>query len=189
MYKCLSTKRFEDDEGYALVPLRQEDMESIRVWRNDQIDILRQQTPILPEQQQAYFNDVVAPLFQMEHPQQILFSYLLEGNCIGYGGLTYLDWTAKRGEISFLVDTLRSADADCYNRDFRRFLEMMKMISFDVLHLHRIFAETFSFRPHHATILEDAGFQLEGKMREHVFKKGEWVDSYIHGYLASEYYA
>jgi RimJ/RimL family protein N-acetyltransferase len=187
-YKCLSEQKFEDTEGYALVPIREQDMESIRLWRNGQLDVLRQQHPISGEQQREYYHNVVAPLFQMQHPPQILFSFLKDGECIGYGGLTYLDWAARRGEISFLLDTERSDGSKHYKIDYLHFLELLKAISFKSLHLHRIFAETFGFRKKHMAILEEAGFHLEGRLRDHIFKQGKWYDSVFHGLLVTEYY-
>lgn len=43
-------------------------------WRNEQIYHLRQAKPLTKEDQNAYFENVVAKLFEDDHPNQILFS-------------------------------------------------------------------------------------------------------------------
>lgn len=111
-----------------------------------------------------------------------------EGKCIGYGGLTYIEWNARRGEISFLLDPHRADGSKHYRTDYLHFLELMKKVAFKELHFHRIFAETFAFRKKHIGILEEAGFHLEGCLRDHIFKQGKWFDSVFHGFLVTEYY-
>jgi hypothetical protein len=44
-------------------------------------------------------------LFQLQKPNQILFSFLEENKCIGYGGLVHINWNDINGEISFIIDT------------------------------------------------------------------------------------
>ncbi len=44
-YSCLKEEVFKDKQGYQIVAIRQEDIESIRLWRNAQLDILRQKKP------------------------------------------------------------------------------------------------------------------------------------------------
>ena len=48
---------------YRLLPIRLEDREAIRQWRNAQLDILRQAAPLTTEAQDRYFREVVGPLF------------------------------------------------------------------------------------------------------------------------------
>ena len=49
-------------QNYQLVPIRYEDREPIRAWRNAQLEVLRQAEPLTTEQQEAYFQRVVLPL-------------------------------------------------------------------------------------------------------------------------------
>ena len=61
---------------YRLLPIRPDDREAIRQWRNAQIDILRQAAPLTAEAQDRYFREVVTPLFEAAQPAQLLFSLL-----------------------------------------------------------------------------------------------------------------
>jgi hypothetical protein len=48
---------------------------------------------------------VVSKLFDQDRPSQLLFSYIYNNKCIGYGGLVHINWEDKNAEVSFLMDT------------------------------------------------------------------------------------
>lgn len=52
--------------------------------------------------------------------------------------------------------------------------------SYDVV---RIFAETFSYNAGSSKVLENAGFQLEGKLRNSIYKNGKVSDSFIYAII------
>lgn len=186
LYKCLDQSSFEDQAGYQLIPIREEDMESIRIWRNAQIEILRQKKSISTHEQKNYFHHVIWPTFVQEHPDQILFSYLYKNKCIGYGGLTHIDWESKRAEVSFLLNPQRMHSIESVRQDLMPFLNLLTRAAFDDIGLHRLFTEAYAFRTDVITILEEYGFKREGQLRDHVYKKGRWHDSVIQGLLAHD---
>lgn len=179
-YRCLQRQEF-DDGRYSLVPLRHEDIQSIKDWRNDQMAILRQNAPLTHSAQETYYRDVVMATFSDEHPAQILLSYLLDGKCIGYGGMVRIDWNLKQAEVSFLVDSLRAIDKETYKTDFSHFLKLIKEIAFNDLYLKRLYTETYDIRPLHISVLESQGFLQEERLKGHVQKNGLTMDSIIHG--------
>ena len=104
VYAVLDNQVFEF-ENSKIIPIRYEDRFDIMKWRNEQIYHLRQNKPLTLEDQEDYFNNVVSKLFDKEQPGQILFSYLEDGICIGYGGLVHINWIDKNAEISFIMDS------------------------------------------------------------------------------------
>jgi hypothetical protein len=62
IYKNINSDSFNNGI-YSLVPIRDEDKYDIMNWRNNQLDILRQETVLLIEQQEIYFKTVVDKLF------------------------------------------------------------------------------------------------------------------------------
>jgi RimJ/RimL family protein N-acetyltransferase len=179
-----------DRDGYRFVPLRREDIEALRRFRNEQIDVLRQSEPISAGQQQQWFDHVVVSAQRDPRPSQILVSILdAEEQFIGYGGLTNIDWEARRAEVSFLVDPERAANPDVYRRDMGSFLAFLAAWAFDELGLNRLFAETYASRDFHISILERAGFSVEGRLREHMMTSEGPSDSLMHGLLASDWRA
>ncbi|MBH8556707.1 GNAT family N-acetyltransferase [Hymenobacter negativus] len=174
--------------AYRLVPIRYEDREPIRAWRNAQLQVLRQAAPLTAEQQETYFQRVVLPLFEQEQPGQLLFSLLHEDELIAYGGLVHISWADLRAEVSFLVEPTRATQADTYRQDFLAHLRLLGQVAFEGLKFNRLFTETYDIRPAHIAILVEAGFQLEGRLRQHIqLAPGTFTDSLMHGQLAADY--
>jgi RimJ/RimL family protein N-acetyltransferase len=187
-YKVLTNNKFTYN-NYTVVPFRDEDKFKIKEWRNQQMDVLRQKQKLSDTDQINYYNNYVTPSFSQEQPQIILFSFLEDDQCIGYGGLTNIDWESKRIELSFLLNHTRAANKEQYEKDLSAFITLMKMVVFDDLKFNRIFTETYDIRPLHISILEKNGFQLEGRMKEHISINGNYTDSLLHGFLKKDYYA
>jgi RimJ/RimL family protein N-acetyltransferase len=158
-----------------------EHIEAIRIWRNAQMEVLRQQTPLTSSEQEHYFQNHVWPEYQKHHPQQLLVSFFHENQLIGYGGLTHLDWDHHRAEVSFLVSPTRSMVDTVYRRDFLAFFHLLETLAFDRLELHRLFTETFAHRGTHLSLLLEAGFAYEGCLPHHYRLKGTYVDALRHG--------
>lgn len=177
-----------DRDDYRYTLLRRADIQALRRFRNEQIDVLRQQEPISPPEQERWFDEVVVPAQRNPQPQTILVSILhARESFVGYGGLTNISWEARRAEVSFLVDPKRAADPVVYRRDMTSFLGFLQDWSFGALGLNRLFTETYAMRDHHIAILESAGFVPEGRLRQHVMTTSGLTDSVLHGVLAEEW--
>ena len=176
-YKALNKQIFEVDI-YKLVPIRHEDRYDIMQWRNEQIYHLRQAKPLDKESQNHYFNNVIANLFEKENPDQILFSYLENGKCIGYGGLVHINWIDKNAEISFLINT--EVDSVNFRLHWSNFLQLIERISLQDLKLHKIYTYAFNLRPRLYEVLELNGFLKEATLKEHCFFDEKFIDVIIH---------
>lgn len=176
-YKILTTQSFSNEE-YSIVPIREEDKFEILKWRNEQMFHLRQAKKITEEDQNNYFKNVVADLFNQERPRQILFSYLKGGNCIGYGGLVHINWVDKNAEISFIMKT--SLEQDYFSFHWNTYLGLIEKIAFDELKLHKIFTYAFDIRPHLYSALERCGFIKDATLKEHCYFEGVFQDVIIH---------
>jgi RimJ/RimL family protein N-acetyltransferase len=188
IYRALSTNEFANDE-YTIIPIREIDILEIKRWRNEQIDILRQRVILSDQDQKEYYHKHVVPGFSAIQPKLILFSFLERHTCIGYGGLTNIDWENKRAELSFLLQTELATNVQRYRKDFSNFLHLIKRVAFAELNLHRIFTETYDIRADHVLVLEENGFTLEGRLRQHAVVRGRFVDSLIHGCLRENSHA
>jgi RimJ/RimL family protein N-acetyltransferase len=176
-YICLQQQE-QHFGDYSIVPLRYEDRFSIMKWRNEQIYHPRQARPLTEEDQQWYFDNVVAKLYDNPKPDQILFSYLEKGVCIGYGGLVHINWIDRNAEISFIMDT--SLEQEHFTEHWSNYLTMLKEVAFDDLGLHKIYTYAFDLRPHLYPIFEAAGFNREATLKEHCCYNGEYKDVIIH---------
>jgi len=184
-YSCLSTQQFEYGD-YKIIPVQKEEIENIRLWRNNQMDILRQETKISSKEQKIYYKENIWPKMEEIEPNTILVSIHLNHKMIGYGGLVNISWVHKRAEVSFLSDPNRSQNIKFYNKDFSSFLNLIKLVGFDDLGLNRLYTETYDIRDKHISILESNGFKKEGVWRQHIYIKGKSIDSILHGCLNSD---
>lgn len=170
---------------YSIVPLRYEDRFLIMKWRNEQIYHLRQSQPLTEDDQQQYFDNVVSKLYDNPNPDQILFSYLEKGNCIGYGGLVHINWIDRNAEISFIMDT--KLEAEHFAEHWSNYLTMLKSVAFDDLKLHKIYTYAFDLRPHLYTVLEANGYKREATLKEHCLFNGEYKDVILHSLWNDSY--
>ncbi len=176
-YPFLINNEFSYGE-YAIVPIRYQDRLDIMKWRNEQMYHLRQSELLTEEKQNDYYKEVVSKLFKQQQPQQILFSYLKNGKCIGYGGLVHINWIDKYAEISFIMDT--ALEKNEFELHWTTYLQLIEKVAFSELNLHKIFTYAFDLRPHLYQAIEKAGFVKEAVLKEHCFFNHEFKDVIIH---------
>jgi RimJ/RimL family protein N-acetyltransferase len=181
-YKVLSIE-IVSEQGFSLVPIRFEDRIPIMKWRNEQIYHLRQKEPLTVEGQDKYYREYVASLFEQDAPENLLFSYLKDGVCIGYGGLVHINWTDRNAEISFIIDTeLENSE---FHQHWGRYLKLLAKIAFDGLHLHKIYTYAFDIRPKLFPAVEAAGFEREAILKEHFLFNGNYYDVVYHARIST----
>ena len=176
-YKVLNTQVFEFNE-YKLVPIRFEDRFDIMKWRNEQIYHLRQSQPLTIENQDHYFYHVVSKLFDQDKPSQILFSFLKNEICIGYGGLVHINWMDKNAEISFIMNT--ELEKEQFSENWTNYLSLIEKVAFEEMKMHKIFTYAFDLRPHLYEAIESVGYYKDATLKEHCFFDGKFIDVVIH---------
>ncbi len=183
-YICL--KKQEQHLGnYSIVPIRYEDRFTIMKWRNEQIYHLRQAYPLTEEDQQRYFDNVVAKLYDNPKPDQILFSYMEKDICVGYGGLVHINWIDNNAEVSFIMDT--RLEKECFTAHWSNYLTMLKEVAFNDLNLHKVYTYAFDLRPQLYDVLETNGFTREATLKEHCVFNCEYKDVVIHSLRNDSY--
>lgn len=185
-YKILKKTKYCLNE-YSIVPLNDEDMESIRVWRNQQMSVLRQRKKITKKEQISYYKESIEPIFNQKNPRLILFSYLKNDVFIGYGGFVHIDWNLKKAEISFLTKTSRNKIRKTYVEDFNIFLKLIISLGFKEIGFNKLETETYSIRQTTIKILEENGFQLERQLHKQIFINNKYYDSLFHGQIKDYY--
>ena len=143
VYKALNQNFFSNGE-FKIVPIRFEDRADIMKWRNEQMYHLRQDKPLTQKSQDNYFNETVARLFDQDKPNQILFSYLKNDKCIGYGGLVHINWVDKNAEISFIMKS--ELEKDEFELHWTTYLRLIDQLAFEDLDLHKLYIYAFFAR-------------------------------------------
>jgi hypothetical protein len=167
--------------------LGEDDLEPIRQWRNEQMDVLRQSEVITEAAQGAWYRTVYLPAVVSVRPTQLLFVLQQDGERQAYGGYTNLEWNVGRAELSFLAPPAVARDIDRYVATQQLFFSFLLSFGFGQLHLTRLFTETYAFRAEHMRVLERIGLRHEGTTRRHGWAQGGPADSVIHGILLEDY--
>jgi RimJ/RimL family protein N-acetyltransferase len=147
-------------------------------WRNEQIYHLRQARHLTKEDQDAYFENVVASLFDHEHPNQILFSFLENDVCIGYGGLVHINWIDQNAEISFIMDTL--LEQKRFQEIWTSYLSLIEKVAFQDIKLHKVYTYSFDLRPQLYKVLLSSNFIEEARLKEHCLFNSKFIDVIIY---------
>ncbi len=176
-YKCLTKQTYTLNE-FQIVPIRNQDRYNIMQWRNEQIYHLRQSKPIDKASQDYYFENVISKLFENQNPDQILFSYLENGKCIGYGGLVHINWIDKNAEISFIINT--DLEYEYFHKHWTIFLSLIEELSFKSLSLHKIFVYAFDLRAKLYEVLESSSYFKEARLKEHTYFNENFIDVLIY---------
>lgn len=176
-YKVLNNQKYSSHE-YSIIPIRYEDRMAILKWRNEQVYHLRQHRPLTEKDQEHYFNNVINKIYDQEQPNQILFSYIENDICIGYGGLVHINWIDKNAEISFIMNT--ELEKECFAKHWTIFLQLIDQVAFKELNLHKLFTYAIDLRPHLYDIIENLGFAKEAKLKAHCLFNEAYKDVIIH---------
>lgn len=176
-YKNLKNQVFSY-ENFKIVPIRDIDKENIMVWRNEQIYHLRQKSVLTINAQKKYFDTIISKLFEKEKPDQILFSFLKNDECIGYGGLVHINWLDMNAEISFLMNT--KLEKINFEKYWIIFLNLIEDVAFNQLLLHKIYTYAFDLRPHLYKPLEKVGYEKEAVLKQHFIFNKVYKDIVIH---------
>jgi RimJ/RimL family protein N-acetyltransferase len=176
-YKCLVRNDFKK-KSFQIVPIRYKDRFDIMKWRNQQIYHLRQSKPLTKEVQNTYFKKTVQSLFSNTNPNQILFSYLKNDICIGYGGIVHINWIDKNAEVSFLMNP--EEDKVNFELNWSIFLELIEQVAFQELNLFKLYTYAFNVRPNLYSVLERSNYYKEAILKKHCLFGEKLIDVYIH---------
>lgn len=116
--------------SYRIVPVRKQDWEKIRIWRNSQIDILRQDHEISKKEQRDYVKKYNKQLKSANTPRTILYSFLKGKEMVGYGGFVHVNKINEHGdmsaEMSFLLNPKYKQDLISYTIHWLSFIKLVK---------------------------------------------------------------
>jgi len=175
-FKALENQVFSIGR-HSLVPIRFEDRMEIMTWRNEQIYHLRQDKVLTIQDQDSYFRNVVDKLFEESEPTQLLFSFLEDNKCIGYGGLVHINWIDKNAEISFIINTQLEEQLAYY---WHLYLQLIEKVAFNDLKLHKVYTYAFDVRPQLYSILLQSGYNEDARLKDHCLFKDNYIDVLIH---------
>lgn len=105
-----------------------------------------------------------------------------DGERVGTIGLNHVHERFGTAELGYYVAAEHHGNG--YATEATR---LLLAHAFDERGMHRITAKAFATNEGSRRVLEKAGFQEEGVLREDAFVDGERVDTVVHGILAEEF--
>ncbi len=152
-------------------------------WLND-CDIRRNLAVSLPypytvESEEEWFNH------QRHDDSSRTFAILTraENRLIGNCGLNKIDWTNRSALFGIFI-----GDKDYHNRGYGTdATRALLRYAFEEGGLHRVELTVFAFNPRAIRAYEKAGFSLEGRRRQALFREGQWHDELIMAILEDDW--
>jgi ribosomal-protein-alanine N-acetyltransferase len=158
--------------GIYLRELRKTDLEgSWYTWLNDSQITVFQNKGIFPnsiEKQTQYFESLI------NNNHDIVLAIVEEDSNkhIGCVGLHKIDWVHRSAELGIVI-----GDREVWGKKYgKQAWGLITDYGFNVLNLHRIFAVIIEGNIASQKSAEGAGFELEGKLRDYLFKDGKYLN-------------
>lgn len=164
-----------------LTALNRSSLEQLREWRNNPElrKYFREYREISDAMQESWFNSKV-----LNNDKQVDFEIhdLKTGKLIGHCGLNYISWVNRTAELAVYIGEPSFRNGG-YGFDA---LTMLMNYGFNILNLNRIWCEVFS-NNEAIHIYRKLGFVDEGKLRQHHYENGEYLDCFMLGLLKSDW--
>ena len=163
---------------YALRPMTVGDLPTVLEWRNQEHIRHAMYTDhlISADEHAAWFDRVSAD------PGNRQFIFDVEGRPVGVVSFSDIDTVNRRARWGFYLGV-----SDVPPRTGSRMTFHAVAYAFEVLHLHKLAADTFSFNGRARGLFNKFGFVEEGVLRQQFLKDGAFEDVVVLGMLASEW--
>jgi RimJ/RimL family protein N-acetyltransferase len=143
-------------------------------WLNDSEVTFFQNKGIFPnsiEKQTQYYES-------LNNNNEIVLAIVEEtsNKHIGCVGLHKIDWVHRSAELGIVI-----GDRDVWGKKYgKQSWSLITDYGFNVLNLHRIFAVIIEGNIASQKSAESAGFKLEGKFRDYLFKNGQYLNAFYY---------
>ncbi len=175
-------------------------LDNVKKWRSEQSDILRNPKPLTNEDQEKYKAFILEQDTHRFGEKISMSPITLDGEMLAWGGLTNMEWSIKKGEMSRFVHKAELSfiaqtsllNTDLYDAMFTYFLTEYKraMLRDGYWKCYRLYSETYDLphRQRHIGILEANGFKREGVLRGHIFRDNQYFyDVILHAFTKEDY--
>jgi RimJ/RimL family protein N-acetyltransferase len=168
----------------CLVPLEQEDLEPLRLWRNNPEfrKYFREYREISKDMQQQWYQQKV-----LNDPGTIMFAIrsAQTDELLGCCGLCYINWIHRNADLSLYIGWQNAyIDDQGYAEDACR---LLFDYAFNELSLVKIWTEIYEFDDPKYELYQKLGFQQDGLLRKQYHYNGKWWNSRILSLLKEEF--
>lgn len=169
-------------ERIRLRKLSNEDVSIYHKWRND-IEVMRFTNPSLDVFTYADTEGFVNRVIESSNSKGYMIEEISTNKSIGVTSIINIDYGSQNAEC--IIDI---GDKDYWGKGFGR--EAFKLLldyAFKELNLHKVYLRVFSFNERAIKLYENLGFDIEGKLKEQLYRDGKWHDIIFMGLLKRNY--
>lgn len=174
----------DSGERVRLRGIEESDIGKFVTWLNDPevIQNLLIFWPLSMKQEEKWFEDL-GKRELVEQPLAIEAKtdsgWELIGNCT----FEKIDWITRCTEVGIVI-----GNKDYWGRGYgSEALKLMLQFGFKRLNLNRIYLHVFETNPRAIHAYEKVGFKHEGRLRQDIYKNGQYIDVLVMGILRSEW--
>ena len=167
-----------------LTPLEQEDLEPLRLWRNNPEfrKYFREYREISKDMQQQWYRQKV-----IGDPGTMMFAIRKAdtNELLGCCGLCYLSWVHRNADLSLYIGWNNAyIDDEGYAEESCR---LLFRYAFQELGLEKIWTEIYEFDDPKSNLYAKLGLKQDGLLRKQYQYNGKWWNSRILSILRDEY--
>jgi len=163
-----------------LRPFEETDCRQMQIWINDE-DIRRNLLAFRPMSARDE-REWMEKMQKMENAIPLAIC-TLDGELIGSTGIFKINWQHRYASTGTLI-----GDPERRNKGFGTDAKMHVLnYAFNVLNLHRMVTEAFEFNEPSLHYNLKCGYKVEGRLRQHYFKEGRYVDAVQLGVLREDW--
>jgi RimJ/RimL family protein N-acetyltransferase len=166
----------------GLRAIEKNDLSQLMQWRNkpELRKFFRETNEINTTNQLKWFESVIS---KNSNDKMFAIVKLDTNELMGACGLCYLDWVNRSADFSIYLGYDDIYIDDTYAVDAA---EIMRDYGFDVLNLHRLWAEIYSIDEPKKKFFNQLGFKLDGEFRETYWYDNQWHNSLFYSLLSSD---
>jgi RimJ/RimL family protein N-acetyltransferase len=138
--------------------------------------------PFSMAEEEAWYEGMLARP-KDEHP--LVMELMREGawTPIGNCGYHNIDWRCRSAEVGIFI-----GEKQLWNQGYgTEAMRMLLRYGFDTLNLNRIMLEVYETNKRGQKAYEKAGFKLEGRKRQGMYKNGRYIDILLMSVLRDEW--
>lgn len=173
--------KFLEEKRVFLRPLEQEDLDFLytNLWHQESRRLTGTQTIFSKQGVQTWFENVSSDSSRMD-----LVICLQEDNkIIGDIAMIDIDHQNRNANVRLAI-----YNEDLWGKGYgTEALRLLLKHSFEILNLHRVQLDVFSYNKRAIKAYEKVGFKREGAVRDALYYDGEYHDSIIMGILENEF--
>lgn len=135
--------------------------------------------PLSLVEEEAYLEQAAA-----SHDSVACSVCLIDGDrLIGGAGFRFFNWPARHAGFGIAI-----GEKDCWNKGLGTEATCLLLNhAFDTLNLNRVWLDVYEFNARAVRVYEKLGFQHEGRLRQDVYRDGQYWDTLRMGILREEW--